>query len=51
MLRLILFMHSLQKHPSNARGSCNVPGRPDPGGGTRYIKEVGMLVENFEIDP
>ena len=25
---------------------------PTPGGGgTRYIKEVGMLVENFEIDP
>ena len=23
----------------------------DPRGGTRYIKEVGMLVENFEIDP
>ena len=23
-----------------------------PGGGaTRYIKKVGMLVENFEIDP
>ena len=21
------------------------------GGGTRYIKKVGMLVENFEIDP
>ena len=21
------------------------------GGGTRYIKNVGMLVENFEIDP
>ena len=20
-------------------------------GGTRYIKKVGMLVENFEIDP
>ena len=25
----------------------SVPG----GGGTRYIKKVGMLVENFEIDP
>ena len=23
----------------------------NPGGGTRYIKEVGMLVENFETDP
>ena len=22
----------------------------NPGGGTRYIKKVGMLVENFEID-
>ena len=22
-----------------------------PGVGTRYIKEVGMPVENFEIDP
>ena len=21
------------------------------GGGTRYIKKVGMFVENFEIDP
>ena len=21
------------------------------GGGTRYIKKVGMIVENFEIDP
>ena len=21
------------------------------GGGTQYIKKVGMLVENFEIDP
>ena len=24
---------------------------PTRGGGTRYIKKVGMLVENFEIDP
>ena len=24
---------------------------PGGGGGTRYIKKVGMLVENFEIDP
>ena len=25
--------------------------RPQLPGGTRYIKKVGMLVENFEIDP
>ena len=26
-------------------------GEEMPGEGTRYIKKVGMLVENFEIDP
>ena len=25
--------------------------RPAPGGGDSNIKKVGMLVENFEIDP
>ena len=24
---------------------------PGGGGGARYIRKVGMLVENFEIDP
>ena len=28
------------------RSTGHIPG----GGGTRYIKKVGMLVENFEID-
>ena len=39
-------------------GTSKLSGKPDevlrcPGGGgrTRYIKKVGMLVENFEIDP
>ena len=26
-------------------------GGPGAGGGTRYIKKVGMFVKNFEIDP
>ena len=35
-------------HPlSNLAQTCCPPG----GGGNRYIKKVGMLVENFEIDP
>ena len=28
-----------------------VSARGGGGGGSRYIKKVGMLVENFEIDP
>ena len=42
------FLKIFSKHP---RKTVERPVSSGGGGGTRYIKKVGMFVENFEIDP